>query len=236
MSVEIVSGRLQAVPFERFLAFHQSFDGEGQAMGRVCFQCGGRCEQQKIGTLMPGEKEFIANQLGISVPALEAASLDRLITPRGEVDVLKLGAGCSFLNACYQCTLARSKVKPVLCEIYPVVFQVEMIGGTEQEPALEVRFLVDEIDCPLMHPSARWAKRTIRNPHWQRHREYFQTTGIERLRQVGVPAAWYWIADQYDSENFDYRALERLRHVPVTQYDTFTLEELLACRIERGLV
>jgi len=223
------------VPAERFVAFHQSFNGEGDGIWDFCAECGGRCERHKIGTLMPGEKEFIAAQLGLPITELEARYLDRLVTPRGTVDVLKLIPGCPFLDSCYHCTLADRMVKPVLCEIYPVVFEVDVIGGTEDSPELEVRFVLDEIDCPLIHLVFEWAGRRLRNPRWQEYRRYFETTGIERLRQVRAPAAWYWIVAQYDSQNFDYGALKRRRKVPIDQYDTFTLEQLMSCQIGHNL-
>lgn len=223
---------IQPVPFERFLAFHQSFDGEGNGMWNICAQCGGRCEQHKIGTLMPGEKAYIAAQLGISVAALEASSLDQLVTPRGTVDVLKLKVGCPFLDSYYHCTLANQKVKPVLCEAYPVVFEVQQVGGTENAPELDVRFFTDEIDCPLMHLTYQWGKHRIHNPKWEKYRAYFENSAVERLRQVGAPASWYWIVAQYDTENFDYHALEQLRKVPANQYNSFTLDELMSCRLD----
>jgi len=222
---------LPPVPFERFLAFHESFDGERNGMWNSCAQCGGRCEQYKIGTLLPGEKEFIATQVGISVTALEAGYLDRLVTPRGTVDVLKLAASCPFLDTCYHCTLAAHKVKPVLCEAYPVVFEVDQVGGTEQDPELEVRFLIDEIDCPLVHLTYQWGKRSVYTPQWKAYRDYFENTAVERLRQVRAPAAWYWIVAQYDAENFDQQALARVRKVPVNHYATFTLDEIMSCRV-----
>src|ERR1051326_8413619 len=219
-----MSAEIQPIPFERFQAFHQSFDGEDNGMWDICAQCGGRCEHYKIGTLMPGEKEYIAAQLGKSIATLEAEYLDRLVTPRGTVDVLKLKVGCLFLDTCFHCTLADHQVKPVLCEAYPAVFEVDQVGGTEAAPELEVRFVVDEIDCPLMHLTYSWRNHRVQNPRWQEHRAYFKTTALDRLRQVGAPAAWYWIVAQYDTENFDYHALQRLRKVPVDQYATITLD------------
>ncbi len=226
---------IQPVPVERFFGFHQSFDGEGNGMWDICAQCGGRCEQHKIGTLMPGEKDYIAAQLNLPLTDFEARYLDRLVTPRGTVDVLKLNPGCPFLDSCYHCTLADVQIKPVLCEIYPVVFEVDVVGGTEEAPQLEVRFLVDEIDCPLMHHTYQWASHRVHNPKWEEYRTYFQMKGTERLRKVGAPAAWYWIVAQYDNENFDYHALERLRKVSATQYGVFTLEDLMSCRISHNL-
>ena len=216
------------VSFERFDAFHQAFNGEGRGIWAICAQCGGRCEQHKIGTLMPGEKEYIAAHLGWPVDKLEAKYLDRLVTPRGTVDVLKLKQGCNFLDACFHCTLADHQVKPILCEVYPVVFEVDRLGGSEVNPRLEVRFLVDELDCPLMHAAYEWAGRKVANPDWQAHRDYFSSTGISLLRAVDASPDWYWTVAQYDSENFDYAALEKMRHVSAEAYDTFTLDELMS--------
>ncbi len=225
----------QKIPPERFQAFHQAFNGEGDGIWSVCAQCGGRCELHKIGTLMPGEKEFIASHLGLPVAEFESKYLDRLITPRGTVDVLKLKLGCPFLDSQYHCILADKMVKPVLCEVYPIVFEVDVIGGTEQAPELAVKFLADEIDCPLMHTTFQWRGRTVQNLRWREYRQYFETKGIELLSQVGASASWYWTVAQYDSENFDYRALERIRRVPVDQYATFTLDEIISCSIGHDL-
>lgn len=224
----------QPVPAERFQAFHEAFNGEGNGIWGVCAQCGGRCEIHKIGTLMPGEKEFIASYLGLPVPQFEAKYLDRLVTPRGIVDVLKLVNGCPFLSSSYHCMLADKMLKPVLCEVYPVVFEVEA-SDNSAEANLAVKFLVDEIDCPLMHATFHWRGRNIQNPRWQQHRHYFETTGIELLSQVQAPASWYRAVAQYDSENFDYKALERIRQLPADQYATFTLDDLMSCSVGHDL-
>src|SRR5215831_7998903 len=171
--------KTEIVPFERFEAYHQAFDGQGNESWKICEQCGGRCEIHKIGTLMPGEKEFIAAQLKWPVAQLEARYLDQLVTPRGTVDVLKLKPGCNFLDSCFHCTLADQHIKPVLCDIYPVMFEVDKVGGTEDDPELEVRFMIDELDCPLMHPTYEWKGRQIVNPRYQLYRQHFETTGIE---------------------------------------------------------
>lgn len=226
---------MRSIPFERFNAFHQYFDGEGNGMWNVCAQCGGRCEIHKIGTIMPGEKEFMAAGLELSVSDLEAKYLDRLITPHGTVDVLKLKPGCPFLDANYHCTLAERKVKPVLCEIYPVVFEVVQVTNAEGIPTLDVHFDIDELDCPLMHQYYEWGGRKVENPRFAEYRHYFSTVGVERIRALDAPPEFYQIVEQYDSENYDYWALAKLRHVPVNQYDTFTLDEIMSCALGHDL-
>jgi Fe-S-cluster containining protein len=224
-----------AIPFERFQTFHQAFDGEGEGIWDICAQCGGKCEHHKIGTLMPGEKEYIASTLAMPLAEFEARYLDRLETPRGAVDVLKLIPGCPFLDTCFHCTLADSHVKPVLCEVYPVVFEVRQVGGSAEAPQLELAFEIDELDCPLLHEIYTWSKGTVRNPRWLEHRAHFATKGIERLRRMEAPVEWYWIVSQYDSENFDYHALLKLRQTPAAQYGVFTLEELMSCRLGHAI-
>ena len=226
---------LAKIPFERFDAFHHAFNGEGNGMWKVCAECGGRCEIHKVGTLLPGEKEYMAAKLKWSISELENRYLDRLITPRGTVDVLKIKPGCNFLDSCYHCTMADHNVKPILCDIYPVVIEADKLGGTDEAPELDVRFFVDELDCPLMHPTYTWKGRTITNPRYQVYRDYFENTGITLLKQLEVSAEFYWILAQYDSENYDYPALLNKRHVPVEQYDTLTLEDLTSCSLGHDL-
>jgi Fe-S-cluster containining protein len=226
---------IPTIPPERFQQFHTAFDGEGDGMWKICAQCGGRCEWHKIGTLMPGEKEYITSYLGLSLDEFTNKYLDGIVTPRGTVDVLKLKLGCPFLDTNYHCVLADKKVKPVLCEIYPVVFEVEETRDEHQQPHYQVHYAIDEVDCPLMHATYHWKERDIVNPRWQEHREYFASRGIQLLSAIDAPAAWYWIVAQYDSENFDYRLLEKRRDVPVDQYALLTLDDMLACRIGHDL-
>ena len=223
------------VPIEKFQTFHAAFDGEGNGIWQVCAQCGGRCEWHKIGSLMPGEKEYIASYLGLSTDEFANKYLDGIVTPRGTVDVLKLKLGCPFLDVNYHCILADKKVKPVLCEIYPVVFEVDETIGENGEQDLSVRFMVDEIDCPLIHTIYHWKNRTIHNPQAQSYRQYFETVGIRRLMAVDAPSSWYWTVAQYDSENFDYRALEKVRGAPVDRYALLTLDTLMSCSIGHDL-
>jgi Fe-S-cluster containining protein len=226
---------LEKIPFERFDTFHQAFNGEGDGMWQVCAECGGRCEIHKIGTLLPGEKEYMAARLNMSIEALENRYLDRLVTPLGTVDVLKIKPGCNFLDACYHCTMADHRVKPILCEIYPVCIEADPVDGTDENPELKVHYFVDELDCPLMHPTFTWRGKTIQNPRYATYRTYFEGTGIALLKALEVPAAFYQILALYDEENYDYPALLALRHVPADRYDTFTLEELTTCALGHDL-
>lgn len=222
---------IPSIPAERFARFHQVFNGEGNGMWRVCEQCGGRCEQHKIGSLMPGEKEYIASSMGLPVGEFQDRYLDLIVTSRGTVDVLKLKPGCPFLDRQFHCTLADVSLKPVLCEIYPVVFEVDMLSSSTSESEWRVRFEVDEVDCPLMHLYYEWNEHKVHNPRWQEYRRFFEEFGINCLQEVGAPAEWYWIVAQYDSENFDYTSLLNLRRVPVAQCAELTLEEVMSCRL-----
>ncbi|HVO43647.1 MAG TPA: hypothetical protein VMT34_13535 [Aggregatilineales bacterium] len=177
----------------------------------------------------------MAAKLNWPIDVLENRYLDRLVTPVGAVDVLKIKPGCNFLDACYHCTMADHHVKPVLCDIYPVVVEVARIGGTDEAPEFEVRYAVDELDCPLMHSTYTWRGRTIRNPRYRDYRAYFEKTGMELLSKLEVSVDFYRILEQYDAENYDYPMLLARRHVPVDRYDTFTLDELMACTLGHDL-
>ncbi len=223
------------VPPAHFAAFHQAFNGEDKGAWEVCTQCGGRCELHKIGSLMPGEKEFIAGKLSLAVDTFAAHYLDQIVTQYGVVDVLKLKPGCPFLDDCFHCTLAHGLVKPVLCEIYPVVFEVRERVLADGTPAPFIEFSIDTIDCPMMHLDFTWGGRRVQNPQWTAHRSHFQTRGVELLQAVAAPVNWYQAVAEFDSENFDYQQLERVRGVPTNQCATLTLDQLMSCRIGHDL-
>src|SRR5688572_26956483 len=107
----------ELIPIEKFAIFHQEFKGD---TWDICERCGGKCEINKIGSLMPGEAEYIAGTLSCSVEDFRTMYLDGIVTPHGTVDVLKLKPGCPFLSPDFRCTI--KDVKVVLCDVYPVVF------------------------------------------------------------------------------------------------------------------
>src|SRR5262249_50145738 len=82
-----------------FADFHSSFRGDTKEIFSVCAKCGGACEFNKIGTLMPGEREYMAATAKVSVAEFSARFLDTIVMEDGmELDVLRLINGCPFLD------------------------------------------------------------------------------------------------------------------------------------------
>ncbi|MBI4289445.1 MAG: YkgJ family cysteine cluster protein [Chloroflexi bacterium] len=192
------------IPEERFAEFHAAFKG-GDSWWQVCADCGGECEKHKVGSLMPGEKEFIARSLGLSAASLEDRYLDRVVTPLGNVDVLKLKPGCPFLDADCRCSIRSVKV--VLCDAYPIAFEVE--GDA-------VRFFLDP-ECPIS-----------RNRDATR---YYEKVAIPALRKLNAAVGWYRAVALYDSLDIDYERLDAGRGDLLT-YQSFSLEQLRAAAVE----
>ena len=131
--------RFDPIPAEHFIEFHRSFNGDTPEIFQVCRGCGGACEFTKIGTLLPGEREYMAQAAGLPVEEFHERYLDTLLMEDGrELDVLRLIDGCPFLDrGTFECNCRRYKV--VLCEIYPIGFHVE---------ESRVHFTIDDW-CPL---------------------------------------------------------------------------------------
>lgn len=194
--------RFQLISAKHFEEFHESFRGDTPQTFAVCTKCGGACEFNKIGTLMPGEREYMATVAGLSVADFSERYLDIIEMPDGmELDVLRLINGCPFLDrGTFACNCREYKV--VLCEIYPIGFHV-------QED--RVHFAIDDW-CPLAD--------TLR------FRRHFLEAGILAISRLKVPVAWYRHVARYDDLHFDYVALEAYR-TDRSKPQTFTLEELL---------
>lgn len=191
------------IPAEQYEIFHREFHGE---TWDICARCGGKCEINKIGSLMPGEAEYIAMNLGWNLTDFRNHYLDGIKTPFGTVDVLKIKPGCNFLSADFKCTIPDVKV--VLCDVYPVVFEV---GGDE------VKFYLDKW-CPIVR-------------HVPELANYFEKNGIPALQKLTVPLDWYRAVETYDGLCVDYHKLFRLRqHEP--DYIVLTLEQIRQCQDE----
>lgn len=194
--------RFNPISPARFAEFHESFKGDTQETFAVCAKCGGACEFNKIGTLMPGEREYMAAIAGLSVEEFSARFLDILVMEDGwELDVLRLIDGCPFLDrGTFTCNCREYKV--VLCDIYPIGFRVR--GN-------QVEFMIDNW-CPLAD--------TLR------FRRHFSEAGIAAVKRLQVPTEWYENVARFDHLYFDYVALESYREDRLKP-QIFTLEELL---------
>lgn len=188
---------------EGFEEFHREFHGD---TWDVCARCGGKCEIHKIGSLMPGEAEYIAGKLAMGIAEFRDRYLDGIVTPLGIVDVLKLKPGCPFLSADYRCTIPDVKV--VLCDVYPIVFEV---GEND------VEFLVD-----------KWCPITRHVPELAR---IFERDGIPALRRLQAPLEWYRAVKLYDDMCVDYDRIFALR-ASESGYALLTLDQIAACQID----
>lgn len=194
--------RLSAIPSHYFTEFHATFRGDTEKTFSVCAKCQGACEHNKIGTLMPGEREYMAACAGLSPEEFAARFLDVIVMNDGmELDVLRMIDGCPFLHRqTFACTCREYKV--VLCEIYPITFHVQ--DG-------RVQFKIDDW-CPL--------SETLR------FRRHFLEAGVPAISRLPVPVEWYAHVARYDDLYFDYRGLEAARR-DRWQPHAFKFEELL---------
>lgn len=193
------------LPAERFAAFHREFQGD---TWDICGRCGGACEINKIGSLMPGEAEYIAASRGESVADFRARYLDGIITPYGLIDVLKLKPGCPFLSCDFRCTIKGVKV--VLCDVYPIVFEV--VDGRAE-------FSLDNW-CPIVRLVPALAK-------------IFETKGIPAIRRIDAPANWYRAVALYDNLCVDYNKLFALRSSNLG-YARLTLDQVRQCQADNA--
>jgi uncharacterized protein len=191
------------LPAARFAAFHRAFHGD---TWDTCARCGGKCEINKIGSLMPGEAEFIAAGLGVGPEDFRSRYLDGIATPYGVVDVLKIKPGCPFLSADFRCTIPDVKV--VLCDVYPVVFEVA--DG-------EARYFLDEW-CPIVRCVPELAA-------------IFERQAIPALRRLDPPLDWLRAVALFDSLCVDYHRLFALRAAE-PGYAVLTLDQVEACQAE----
>ena len=194
--------RFTPITADHFADFHRAFRGDTAETFEVCAKCGGACEFNKIGTLMPGEREYMAAFSGLSAAEFTAKYLDIIQMDDGmELDVLRLINGCPFLDrGTFECNCREFKV--ILCEIYPIDFQI--LQG-------RVFFGIDDW-CPIAD--------TLR------FRRHFLELGVAAISKLPVPTAWYEHVARYDDLHFDYHALEAYR-ANRSEPQTFTLQELL---------
>lgn len=187
--------------FKMYEHFHKMFAGSDENTFKICKECGGTCEHNKIGTLLPGEEEYMAAKMGISVSNFKIRYLDFLKMDDGTlIQVLKLGKICPFLNEEGVCDCRD--FKPIFCKIYPVIFTVENE---------KINFRIDNW-CRLSR------KKTCRL--------YYEAV-IPLLSSLEIPVEWLKHVTSYDSLCFDYELLERHRRGR-NKYAVFSLEELLS--------
>ena len=189
------------VPMHLYESFHKRFSGVNENTFNTCEECEGACEYNKIGTLLPGEKEYMAKEMGISVYEFEVRYLDILRMDDGtRIYVLKLGGLCPFLNGETKECDCRN-FKPIFCKVYPVVFTVE--DG-------KIKFTLDS-----------WCKLSRK----EAFRTYFEKA-IPLLLSLPVPEEWFMYVASYDNFSLDYNQLAKYRSKK--KYEIFSLEEILS--------
>ena len=189
------------VPMHIYESFHKIFSGVNETTFNTCEECEGACEYNKIGTLLPGEKEYMAKEMGISVYEFEVRYLDILRMDDGTLlYVLKLGRLCPFLNGETKECECRN-FKPIFCKVYPIVFTVE---------AGKIKFTIDS-----------WCKLSRKKAF----RTYFEKA-IPPLLSLPIPKEWFMYVAKYDKFSFDYNQLEKYRDKK--KYEIFSLEEILS--------
>jgi Fe-S-cluster containining protein len=190
------------IPMKMYENFHNIFSGSNQNTLKTCSECGGACEHNKIGTLLPGEEEYMADKMGISVSEFKIRYLDVLKVDDGTlIYVLKLGKLCPFLNEENEKCECQD-FKPIICKIYPLVLTLE---------DEKINFTID-----------RWCKLSRKKAC----RLYFKTA-IPLLSSLAIPVEWLKHVTSYDNLCFDYDQLKQYRRGK-NKYAIFSLEELLS--------
>ncbi len=190
------------IPVQMYESFHKIFSGSNQNTFNICSECGGACEHNKIGTLLPGEEEYMAKKMGISVSDFKIRFLDALkMDDETLIHVLKLGKLCPFLNEENEECECRD-FKPIFCKIYPLVFTLENE---------KINFIIDN-----------WCKLSRKKAC----RLYFETA-IPLLSRLAIPIEWLRHVTSYDNLCFDYDKLNKYRRGK-SKYAVFSLEELLS--------
>ncbi len=189
------------IPMQTYEYFHKIFSGSTQNTFKICNECGGACEHNKIGTLLPGEEEYMAEKMGINVSEFKIRYLDALKMDDGTlIYVLKLGKLCPFLsdeNTECECR----DFKPIFCKIYPLVLTLEDD---------KINFTIDN-----------WCKLSRKKAC----RLYFETA-IPLLSSLAIPIEWLRHVTSYDNLCFNYDKLKEYRRGK-NKYAVFSLDELL---------
>jgi uncharacterized protein len=189
------------IPMHIYESFHKMFSGANENTFKICKECEGACEYNKIGTLLPGEKEYMAKEMGISAYEFEVRYLDILKMDDGtRLYVLKLGKVCPFLNEETKECECRN-FKPIFCKVYPVIFTAE---------ARKINFTIDN-----------WCKLSRRKAF----RTYFEKA-IPLLSSLPIPVEWFTYVASYDNFCFDYNQLEK--YGSKKKYEIFSLDEILS--------
>lgn len=204
MSIKDNMVSFSPIPAIRFKDFHRNFKLDTWS---TCAKCGGQCEINKVGSLMPGEADFMAESICVSPIEFRNKYLDGILTPFGIVEVLKMKPGCPFLSSDYKCTITDIKV--ILCEIYPIVFEV---GKSD------VQFMLDDW-CPIVRD-------------YPNLRDTFEEKAIPAIRKLDAPLDWYRAVELYDALCVDYHKLSSRRDASLMDFAVVPIEVVRQCQAD----
>jgi uncharacterized protein len=189
------------IPESEFERFHNSFKGDNTEIFSICSKCEGKCEYAKIGSLLPGEKEYIAKKMSMETNAFKDLYLDGILFKDNYiVDVVKMISPCPFLDKqTFNCTIKNFKV--ILCEIYPIVWEISNN---------EVQFYLDK-ECPLSQSDQLTS--------------YFFNSGIPLIKSMNIPLEWIKKVETYDSLDINYSSLQKERKT--SKYQLWDIDTIL---------
>jgi len=171
---------------EYYEDFHESFKGDIEESFRVCQTCGGKCEYSMIGSLLPGEKEYLATNLELNITEFCQRYLDEIIISKEiKIDVIRLGVVCPFLDTITNVCRIK-QFKPILCAIYPLVFQI--IDD-------KVLFYLDP-KCPINQNSS------LSN---------YYLKAEKSLQKIPISLEWYKSVDKYWRLSVDIDKIHQLQ-------------------------
>lgn len=127
-------------------SFYEQFHSGGNwDLFSQCADCGG-CEYTLIGSLLPGEANFIAEHLKLTPEEFSYNYIDYIKVGDIHHEVLRLARTCPFLDKHGACIVRE--FKPLLCAVYPFTFTVESTAGAQR--------VIPQLDswCPLAESKA----------------------------------------------------------------------------------
>lgn len=148
----------------------------------------------------------MADKSGVSLEMFKNKFLDGVMIDGETVDILKCIETCPFLKPDFSCGVKN--FKPLLCLIYPLIFEPDEKGGWK---------LVLDRMCPLAQDSIT--------------AHYFANTGKQMIEAIKFSPEWLRRIYEIDGYDYDYEAMTKNRRVPLEQYKVYGLDELLSFRI-----
>ncbi|MFY0712767.1 YkgJ family cysteine cluster protein [Seonamhaeicola sp. NFXS20] len=192
--------------FDLFNEVHSNFKGDTEQTFKVCQDCGGKCEYNKVSSLLPGEAEYMAHKHGISVETFRDKYLDGVMINGEIIDILKCSDPCPFLKLDFSCNVRG--YKPIMCLIYPLIFEPDKKGNW--------LIKLDNL-CPLAQNN--------------KTANYFKTDGMKIINDMNISNKWLQKVYEIDEYDYDYKSMVSQRNVPINKYKIFELDELLSYRI-----